>query len=294
MRALTPPLLILCLLALATGCQKQAVSLNELESELDGIKAEASQAKKLVLGLKHQFQALNDALETLDKELTATRLSIREDATQCSALDARFASYRKQYREAIQQRAPGMRLANFTTTTGSYTDIRVSQLDSWQVAIQHKDGFVKIDLADLPDSLRKLLGYDPTVGPRPADSLANGGGVNVYVPTSPTSLPGMTATGATPLAIPPRPVMASTPSPGPLGAVPPCPVEAAQKTRAEEAKQRYGDGAVITVWGGSAGGSGGSKIKSTPQPLPQSYKPIGSSFSGSAMDQLYKDKKNSR
>jgi len=49
MRALIPPLLILCLVALVTGCQKQAISLNELQSELEDIKAEASQARKLAL-----------------------------------------------------------------------------------------------------------------------------------------------------------------------------------------------------------------------------------------------------
>ena len=288
MRALTPPLLILCLVALVTGCQKQAISLNELQSELEDIKTEASQAKKLALSLKHQFQALTDSVEKLDEELTAARLSTREAADQRSALETAFASYRKQYRDAIQQRAPGMRLASFVTATGSYTDVRVSQLDSWQVAIQHKDGFVKIDLADLPDNLRQQLGYDPSVGPKPAETAA----VNVYVPTSPVMAE--SATTAAPTTAPaPRPIMTAAPALASAGAEPPCPVEARQKTRAEEAQRRYGDGAIISVWGGSGGGSG-STIKSTPQPLPQGYKPIGSSFSGSAMDQAYKDKKKAR
>lgn len=290
MRDLTPPLLILCLLALTTGCQKQTVALDELQSELEGIKAEASQTKKTVLALKDQFKALTDSVEKLDEELTAARLNTREATGQHSALETAFASYRKQYREAIQQRAPGMRLANFTTATGSYTDVRVSQLDSWQVAIQHKNGFVKVDLADLPDSLRQQLGYDPSVGPKPTETAA----VNVYVPTSPMMAESAGTAAPVPAPPGPRPIMTASPTRSSAGAEPPCPVETRQKTRAEEAQRRYGDGAIITVWGGSGGGGGGSTIKSTPQPLPQGYKPIGSSFSGSAMDQAYKDKKKAR
>ena len=164
--------------------------------------------------------------------------------------------------------------------------MRVSQLDSWQVAIQHKDGFVKIDLADLPDNLRQQLGYDPAVGPKPVETAA----VNVYVPTAPVMA---TTTAAPASAQAPRPVLIAPSAPSSAKAEPPCPVEARQLTRAEESKKRYGDGAIISVWGGSGGG-GGSTIKSTPQPLPQGYKPIGSSFSGSAMDQAYKDKKKAR
>ena len=77
MRDLTPPLLILCLLALTTGCQKQTVALDDLQSELEEIKAEASQTKKTVLALKHQFKALQESMEELDSAITADRQTIR-------------------------------------------------------------------------------------------------------------------------------------------------------------------------------------------------------------------------
>lgn len=284
MRTLTLPLFLVCLLALATGCQKNSVSLDELQSELDEMKAEATQAKRLALGLKQQLEALSESAEKADAALSAWRLTIRESAAKAAAVEAEFAAYRKLYRDAIQKRAPGMSLADFKTATGSYASVRISQLDSWQIAFHHKDGFTKLDLASLPENLKAQLGYDPSVGAKPVDLATSTAAVNVYVPTAPpsTSLPA-TAPAS------PRSIMAAAPMPAPF-----CPIEQKEKSRAERAQEKYGDSSIITVWGSGGAGGGGTKIKSTPQPLPQGYKPIGSSFSGSAMDQQYKEKKKAR
>lgn len=286
MRDLTPPLLILCLLALTTGCQKQTVALDDLQSELEEIKAEASQTKKTVLALKHQFKALQESMEELDSALTADRQTIRETAKQGEIVVKEYASYRTKYRDAIQRRASGMQLADFKTDAGSYAGVRIRQLDSWQVAIQHQDGFAKIDLAELPDDLKKLLAYDPEIGPKPlGDAGTASSRVNVYVPTNPavaSSAPvaGM-ATGsvAQPMAE----------APAEYSALP------GKKTRAQEAQELYGDSCIITLWGklsGSGGSSSGTPIKSPAASVPQGYKPIGSSYSGSTMDRLHK--KNDR
>jgi len=283
MRALTSPLLILCVLTLATGCQKQSISLDDLHAELEEIKAEASEAKKTVLALKNQVKALSESIEEIDADLTADRKTIRETAEKGEALVQDYSAYRTQYRNAIQRRAAGMQLADFKTRAGTYSGARVRQLDSWQVAIQHRDGFAKIDLADLPDDLKKRLAYDPEIGPRPlTDEVASSSGVNVYVPTNPIVV-SSNATVAGTTTAPQLPVSAA-------------PVEystdPAKRTRAEEAQDLYGDSCIITLWGKLRGGGGAIRtpIKSPAPSVPQGYKPIGSSYSGSTMDQLHKNK----
>ena len=277
-----PHAIRLCLITsglLVASCQpEQGVALADLEERISDLETKFAAVKRTATQLRREIVQISESRSTLESETDAARKAVSDVVVERNALVESFETYRADYHDAIIRRATGMKLGDVVVGTVTYRGTQVKALDAWEVSFHHNEGITRVDLVDLPQNLKALLGYDPTVGPKPAPELA-----------------------VSSLTLPPMSDLAS--SRGSAGANATGPSSQPQRRSfapvakpLSNGRQSCDEGSEVLVRfmgvGASGSGSGGSTVKGGVSEVPQGYKPIGSSFSGSAMDREYK--KNQR
>jgi hypothetical protein len=185
-----------------------------------------------------------------------------------------FADYRDDYRQSILKRAIGMDLGTLTIGANIYTQVQVKSLDAWELGFQHSGGIGRVALKDLPSNLQDLFAFNPDAGPKPEAVVANR---SLTVPAEAES-----------------DSHKSGPSPSSLGSPPARPPVSSPTGVCDNAKagdviklENGQTAEVLTRWGSG----GGTKVKGATATVPQGYRPIGSTYSGTAMDKVHKDDK---
>ena len=265
----------LCLIGsglLLSSCEREQISLGDLESRLEKLESSFSVVKKTANQLRRDLAVVTETRSKLEVEADASRSAVLQIKADRDALVQSFVSYRTEYHDSIIKRATGMELGNLTVDGVTYEGARVKSLDPWELAVQHYAGVTRIDLVDLPENLQALLGYDPSVGPKPEADLVAAGD-----PVAPTLSVDQAKTVA---AAPKRAPASRRPAAAPVSAL------------AKAANECSGgsDNLIVRFSGvGMNGMSGGaSSIRGGKSELPEGYKPIGSSYSGTAMDRVHK------
>lgn len=274
-----------------SSCEREQVSLGDLEERIQDLESKFAGVKKTASQLRRELAQLSDSRAKLESEADEARLAVTDVLNQQTELVKAFETYRMDYHDAIIRRATGLELGEVLIDGVTYRGTRVKSLDAWEVSLQHNAGVTRFDLVDLPEEWKTRFGYDPTVGPKPAPSLA----ATIVMPqesSSDTPAPAAVAaaSSAPAAAAQARPVFA------PLSAR-----SSSQECTSGSSKtssSRRGSGSeIITrfqgvgMGGGGGSSGGGTQIKGGKSELPQGYKPIGSSFSGTAMDRNYKKDK---
>jgi hypothetical protein len=133
-----------------------------------------------------------------------------------------------------------------------------------------------VDLKDLPPSLQDLFAFNPDAGPKPEAVAANRA---MQIPADLAKVPDSPDSKvAAPLNTIAQP-RAQVPSGGIDCAKP---GDTISKSNGQAVE-------VLTRW---SGGSSGTKVKGATATVPQGYRPIGSSYSGTAMDKARKGDKD--
>lgn len=272
-----------------SSCEREQVALGDLEERIQDLESKFAGVKKTASQLRRELTLINDSRAKLESEADEARLAVTEVLNQQTELVKAFETYRMDYHDAIIRRATGLELGEVIIGGVTYRGTRVKSLDAWEVSFQHNAGVTRFDLVDLPEEMKTRFGYDPTVGPKPAPSLA----ATIVMPQESSSdTPAPAAASSAPAAaVQTRPVFA------PLSAR--SSSEECTSGSSKTSGSRRGSGSEIITrfqgvgMGGSGGGSGGggTQIKGGKSELPQGYKPIGSSFSGTAMERNYKKDK---
>jgi hypothetical protein len=174
-----------------------------------------------------------------------------------------------------------MIIGTLSIGTKTYTSAKVKALDAWDLAIEHSGGITRIPLRDLPADLQTKFGYDPDVGEKPVELGA----------ISESGLPPPDVADAPPPGDAPSQAPASAPVPS-RGAAYSAPQRSKGRSSSGGGSSKNGSGIsteVLSRWRANGGGMGGgsssgSKVKGATSPVPNGYKPIGSSYSGSGLD----------
>lgn len=274
---------------LLSSCEREKGSLSELEARLDELETSFAGVKKTAAQLRRDLSLLNDTRTRVEEDTDTAREAVMALLTERESLVKRFETYRSDYHDAIIKRATGLELGDVMVGGVTYRAARVKMLDAWEVSLNHNAGVTRVELVNLPDNLKTLLGYDPSVGPKPEPVVA-GGSLAVPAEVESSGVAAAPASGGGSAA---APVPAARPRFAPVA--PACSVEAESSRSKKVHSERSGHGSEVIarfsgvgMGGYSSGGGGGNSIKGGKSEVPEGYKPIGSSYSGTAMDRKYK------
>ncbi len=271
MPKLPSSLLLLPLLVGLVACQRETDALSGLEERLEALQSDVAETKQQAVQLRKELSVMVESRAKLEAVVDATRAEMAKAKAEQSSLEKAFADYRQSYHDAIIKRATGMELGDVAVGSQTLRQVSVKNLDAWEVALRHRSGVTRFALADLPDALKKLFGYDPSVGPKPSPDLASG-----LAPIAPSS--SVEAVPSAPAASRPASMPASGSAPSTASAASP----------ASKEKSPGEAGGSIVTFQGVGGSSVGSKVTGAKASVPQGYKPIGSNYSGTAMDRAHK------
>lgn len=262
-------------LLMGAGCKPDTSALESLREKRDKMEPELVIAKRAAAKLRLELEQVTKQQKEASDEADTARASVMALIKEGDAIDKAFEDYRKEYLATISQRAIGMNLGTLVVGSKTYSSAKVKALDAWEVSVEHSGGIARVALRELSADLQTLLGYDPNVGEKPAPPVVVG---SVPPPTLEES------EGEDPYISAPAPR-----APRVAGYTPPS--DATQSKSSGSGSTACKDGPsveVLTRWkgytGGIGGGSMGSKVKGAKASVPSGYKPIGSTYSGSAMD----------
>lgn len=284
-------LLILAVSAIAACSKNDSVSLlPQLEEDRDANSRLMDKAKQRAAGLREEVKQIREELIALRSDTEQSLDLVRKAVAEKQSLQYAQAQFQERYLESVQKRAPGMLLGDITINNHSYLNARVKSLDAWDVSIIHTEGVSKLAMSDLSPDLQAKLGYNPNAGPKKPAVAPPGA-----APGANTAATSGTAgnTGAVSGTAPPATM------PGPrLGDLKPGTVlyEGGGISSSGKRLNRVvigDDGRPSEVVGnyGPGGTTSGSKIQGAGSTLPPGYKPVGSGYSGSALDREYQQKK---
>lgn len=256
---------------LGVSCkQDMSSTLQRLREERDKAEPELVATKRIAAKLRIELEEAQKRQKEASDAFDEARAQVRQISEECGALAKAMVAYQDEYRSTISQRAIGTDLGNLSVGAKTYLLARVKSLDAWELGIEHSAGVARILLRDLPDELKTRFGYDPDAGEKPLPPVAI---TQVEAPAL-AETPAQEGESAS----------APAPSPNTRSYVPPPPPTCnASKSSGNSSVE------VLARWkaygaGMGSGGSTGTKVKGATSPLPNGYKPIGSTYSGSAMD----------
>jgi len=255
---------------LCAGCQKETISVEALQAKLDDLEPKVTSVRRMATSLRKELEDAKAMISDLEGQVTQSRDALLKAAAEEESLHKQFLSYRDEYRTSILKRAPGMDLGTLTAGGKTYAAVRVKTLDAWELSFHHRDGVARVALKDLPPDLQDRFAYDPQAGAKPEAPLA-----------------------ISPLNLPPMGALSAAGESGAEGGAA-VPAGASQTGNRQGSSSgsapKVGEGItfsngktaeVLSTWGGAGGGT---KVKGATATVPQGYKPIGSSFTGSSMD----------
>ena len=254
---------------LGVSCkQDMSSTLQRLREERDKVEPELVATKRIAAKLRIELEeALKQQKEASDA-FDEARIQVRQVSEECGALAKAMVAYQDEYRSTISKRAIGTDLGTFTVGAKTYLLARVKSLDAWELGIEHSAGVARVLLRDLPDEFKTRFGYDPNAGDKPLPPVV----ISQVEAPAPAETPEEDGESA--------PAPAPTPSAASYAPPPTCNSSKSSGNSSVEVLSRW------NAYGGSMGGGGstGSTVKGATSPLPSGYKPIGSSYSGTAMD----------
>lgn len=263
------------------GCKQDHTSaLQQLREERDKVETGLVETKRVAAKLRLELEAARKVQAQASDAFDQSRDSVRKVASACEAIAKAFTDYQDEYRATISKKAIGMSLGTLTVGIRTYAAVKVKGLDAWDLAIEHSEGVSRIPLRELPADLQTKFGYDPDVGEKPVAPITSVASAPPDV-SSPSVLPSPeVGSGSLPAPVPSqqRPVTVGRRD------------ESSDRSSSGKSSAKTDSGTTIEVlsrWragGGGGGGSTGSKVKGATAPLPSGYKPIGSNYSGTAMD----------
>ncbi|MBL9142568.1 MAG: hypothetical protein JNM99_02700 [Verrucomicrobiaceae bacterium] len=245
-------------------------TLQTLRDERDKVEPELVATKRVAAKLRIELEEAQKQQKQASDSFDEARVQVQKVAAECGALAKAMVAYQEEYRSTISRRAIGADLGTLTVGAKTYVSAKVKSLDAWELGIEHTAGVARLLLRDLPDELKTRFGYDPNAGEKPPPPVV----ISQIEAPAPAETPEEEG--------------GSAPAPAPRTSTgsyaPPPPSKGSSSKSCGNSSVE-----VLARWkaygaGMGGGGTTGTKVKGATSPLPDGYKPIGSSYSGTAMD----------
>ncbi|MDB6075325.1 MAG: hypothetical protein JWO89_2965 [Verrucomicrobiaceae bacterium] len=147
------------------GCTDQASieKAKALEAELEQISRLNSQAQAAMKRLDSKVEAARQENARLKEENAKLQESLESKGREMEKFKKDFENYKLQYKLGMRTRAPGMRVDDFSVDGTVYHNVVFKEMTDAAVTITHDNGVRKLELTQLPESLRDRLGLNIVV-----------------------------------------------------------------------------------------------------------------------------------
>jgi hypothetical protein len=143
-----------------------ATDFTALETEVQTLQDKLAVEQKKVSKLRAELEATREGSEQV---LTNTKIKAFDSKVAADLLELKeaFAAYKKEYREYIRQKAPGMILKDQMLLERNFPQLKVRSVNDTWFTFEHEGGLARIYVGEVTQELRDLFACDEPVMPAP-------------------------------------------------------------------------------------------------------------------------------
>ena len=177
MRRIVSPL-VTSLVAILFLCQCDdkgaAIKIKGLRDEIDALAQQNAKAEDERRRLEQTIDTIKLDKKKLDDDKAKAEADRVAAEKQLQDLKADFERYKVQYKLSMKQRAPGMKIDNFTTVEGkNYSDVVLKEITDAGIYFMHSGGIMRLEAKQLPSPMQLMLGLlTDTPSEQPRQTLA--------------------------------------------------------------------------------------------------------------------------
>lgn len=134
-----------------------------LEAEIEQLRRLSSQAQIASKRLDAKIEAARQETERLKEENVKLQEALDAKSKEMEKFKKDFENYKLQYKVGMKTRLQGMHVADLSVDGTPYHHVTLMEMTETHLTISHDDGVRKIPLAQLPESLRDMLGLNIVV-----------------------------------------------------------------------------------------------------------------------------------
>lgn len=165
-------LALTCSTLLLTQCDDGSVNakIKGLRDEIEQLNHQNYETQQQVTRLQSQIEASRTEKKKLEEEKVKVEADREAAAKQLDQLKRDFETYKSKYKLSMRERAPGMKVEDFTSAEGKpYKNVVLKEINESQVNFTHEGGIMRLHFTQLPLALQDLLGFLIQDKPQPKE-----------------------------------------------------------------------------------------------------------------------------
>ena len=155
LRVVSAALVIVTLAACDQGGSSRT---KELRAEIDQVNESYFEAQQTAKRLQSQLEAARQEKTKLEEAVKKAEEDKEASKKELERVKQEFDVYKSKYKVSVHSRVPGFMVPDFELAGRSYKSVKLTQFDSELIAFTHEGGLSKLNVADLPELTRDILG----------------------------------------------------------------------------------------------------------------------------------------
>lgn len=159
-------------LTAVSSCSRHTEQLQALADKLAELEERSDALKRDVIAQRKAVESVSSERERLLMARAETGKEVQKLLASMKSAEDDFATYKKDYRRAIQERAKGIELGD-VSVQGSNEMLRsvvVSSATDTELTVLHTNGMARIALAKAPPHIQEMFAFDESLDSESADT----------------------------------------------------------------------------------------------------------------------------